>query len=245
MYALRCILVLSVLAFTVSAGTGCLDPGATITFENATSRTVVVYADGRPLVHGNADIPPGESVAVADGESSWQEHLSALDENKQLVWEADITWGQLKQMGFLVVIEPETSYPNATTLNPVDISLTVPRNTLAPPRRPGAASTPSDAPAPGTAPAPAASLLHGPSRRSGILTGRPACPAGWRCYNSLHLRRHEEPQVHACIEMHPCSIGAGVHRLGGNRLLRSRRRGHFQECDKPTSCGIRRWPCRN
>lgn len=68
----------------------------------------MVYEGGHQLFYY---IPSGESDTVVILEHDWHEHLTALNESKQLVWEADITWDQLQEMGYLVVIQPESPTP--------------------------------------------------------------------------------------------------------------------------------------
>jgi hypothetical protein len=105
-------LVLSVLASATANGCyNCYgEPGVGgVTFENRTDEAVTIYKDGHRMFDG--EIPAWDSVTVAVGQRFWREHLTALDQDGRLIWEAHITLDQLKEMGNVVVIEPEFPAP--------------------------------------------------------------------------------------------------------------------------------------
>ncbi|MGD0114998.1 MAG: hypothetical protein ABSC13_03200 [Dehalococcoidia bacterium] len=87
--------------FFVLGHLGYGDPGADVTFENTTGETIAPYMGGNRMFD---HIAAGESRSVVVLEDSWNNHLKALDQSQQVVWQADITWDQLKQMGYHIVI---------------------------------------------------------------------------------------------------------------------------------------------
>jgi hypothetical protein len=66
-----------------------------------------LYKDGAVL----KALAAGLTFKIVESRQFWKERLSARDENNAVVWEADITWDQLKGMGYLVVIQPESATP--------------------------------------------------------------------------------------------------------------------------------------
>ncbi len=89
--------VLPIGLFLITAG---CDPGAGITYENRTTETV-------ELVDGNeflGPIPPGESVRFTTFEFVGKRLLQARTLAGELVYSADLTWEEIREMDWTVVI---------------------------------------------------------------------------------------------------------------------------------------------
>ncbi|MGD0114999.1 MAG: hypothetical protein ABSC13_03205 [Dehalococcoidia bacterium] len=81
-------------------------PYADVTFVNQTGGAISLYENDTPM----GRYPVGETTFRKSGRF-WGERLSARDDTDSLVWQADITWDQLKEMGYRIVIEAPASTP--------------------------------------------------------------------------------------------------------------------------------------
>lgn len=85
-------------------------PGATITYTNSTSFPVRVYGDGGFIT----SLAPGESRRLSHHKHQWDEHVSAENAEGEVVWEDQITWDELEDSGFRIVISDRRDTPGPT-----------------------------------------------------------------------------------------------------------------------------------
>jgi hypothetical protein len=85
---------------------GCLDQGHQITYVNETDRTIVGYLgdglDDRDWVLG-----PGETVKLGTLKSVWDDVIVFRDEQKNVLGRLELTWDELKNQDYRVVVREE------------------------------------------------------------------------------------------------------------------------------------------
>ena len=88
-----------------------------VTYVNRMDTRVWLYGDGAPIPR--AELVPGESYTLGykGGARIWEEHLVAKDGSGKIVWEDNITWDELKELGYRIVIGPSPAAP--PTASPV------------------------------------------------------------------------------------------------------------------------------
>ncbi len=83
------------------------DPGAQVTYVNMMDKAVWVYRDDGFVT----SLPAGESDTLGTLQSVWKKHVTAKDDEGRVVWEDEITWAELEELGYRVVI---TANPTGT-----------------------------------------------------------------------------------------------------------------------------------
>jgi hypothetical protein len=97
-------------AVVVGAATTACDPGHTVTYENQTSRTVTVFLHGNPEV----TLGPFENKDGGILEFVRPTTFEAKDESGNVIYSATLTWEDLKQRGWKIVITENVPSPTPT-----------------------------------------------------------------------------------------------------------------------------------
>jgi hypothetical protein len=86
------------------------EPGRIPEYENATSQRVTIYKDGMPAF----SLEPGESTGIAMFEEDWLPDIKIVAEDGRVLLEDHITWDELEEMGYKIVITDPEHPPSPT-----------------------------------------------------------------------------------------------------------------------------------
>ena len=93
----------------LSAALAC-EPGRIPEYENATSQRVTVYKDGI----ANFSLEPHESTTIPMFKEDWSPNIRVVAEDGRVLLEDHITWDELKEMGYKIMITDPAHPPSPT-----------------------------------------------------------------------------------------------------------------------------------
>lgn len=103
----RCALLAALVL--VFAGLAC-DPWPPVEYENATSQRVTVYKSGK----FSLALEPHQSVKAHASEDVWLPDIKVVAEDGRVLLEDHITWDELRQMDYKIVITDPEHPPSPT-----------------------------------------------------------------------------------------------------------------------------------
>jgi hypothetical protein len=93
-------------AFATAITLMACDPGAMVTYVNATDRRVIVYL-GDDLDDRDAELAPYETVEGAMIEAVWEDVVVIRDPEGNVLFREPLTWSQLSDQDYRIVITDE------------------------------------------------------------------------------------------------------------------------------------------